>query len=538
MSDASGHPIRHPHSLIPISDHHPGLIQLMNSRISLKMISFVAHTASKVIRIQGESHFGADMGLPTPPPTPLKPSFNAPNSTSQIISLQEFILHLVRTSHLNVASLLTTVVYLERLKTRLSCFALGLPCTRHRVFLAILIVSCKYLHDSGPRNVHWEKYAVAFDLAEINLMERQMLHLLDFDLRFNEKEACEVLAPLMPGPPTTVRQLPPTPSYEAPAHSSSSFVSPASSVSAKHMPTSASSASLTVSTTKPASVVYSNRHSTDILSASTSGSSTNSYCISSPYWPANISNMRSSASGSSFSSLEDDPDVYTSTAKDSRPFVLKPVPSRAYRHSKERVSASSQNIAVLKNDALTPIRYNPTTAAYAPTRPLLPRLIYGSPASQYEPSSLRPQLERRAASYGRAPTPAHEPPHVERRKLHGGFIGRLINKAAAAKSPKSSGSRGDKENTSSNTQQPKEDHVCDRVQQQTPKKQSQLFQQQSQTQTLMDVNLNVNVVYTERLSRVIDLGNGRPSAAKNSSSDRKGRNFSRGTSLEVGDAYN
>lgn len=111
------------------------------------------------------------------------------NGDKPLPLLMTFINKLVRYTNVYTGTLMASLVYLDRLKLKLPKNAQGLPCTRHRIFLSCLILASKFHNDSSPKNVHWAKYTDGlFSVKDVNLMERQLLFLLDWDIKVSNEE--------------------------------------------------------------------------------------------------------------------------------------------------------------------------------------------------------------------------------------------------------------------------------------------------------------------------------------------------------------
>ncbi|KAG2188756.1 hypothetical protein INT44_003895 [Umbelopsis vinacea] len=185
--------------------------KLLRSPITEEMIGYVTWKATTVIpctipsppQSSSDLHNWSDttidmQGMSSSEP-PATPPLNAPTDAASsappplpgqvaVPPLREFITNLVRKSGLHTGTFLATLVYLDRLRQSLYTVAKGMPCTCHRVFLSTLIITAKYVNDTSPKNRHWAKYSSVFSVAEVNLMEKQLLVLLDFHLSITMDE--------------------------------------------------------------------------------------------------------------------------------------------------------------------------------------------------------------------------------------------------------------------------------------------------------------------------------------------------------------
>ena len=339
-----------------------------------------------------------------------------------------------------------------------------MPCTRHRVFLATLIVTAKYLNDSSPKNSHWANHAVMFDTVEINLMEKQLLYLLDYDLRFDEEEACKIFAPFMSSRAQDARararavdrvvkagraraeaqaqqvQLPPTPPEE--------IVRPLRSLSVQTSPSPQPKierpSSVVGSYTKPVPVPPPMYGAISIDSLSSSSSSemgsliddSGSSSSSSSGWMS--SDCESSEdeqhsaqvydSHASFGRVVDQLEALETVATGKKPFMLRPVP--AYPYKSHRLS---QNRARKPSDTSS---IKTITAA----SPLSPSLLIARPARTHrDPKrassiSISVQGGDTAKSNGASNgignggfklVPSSTMPSVTRTGVSGGFLSRM-----------------------------------------------------------------------------------------------------------------
>ena len=161
--------------MIPFTSDTALMAYLLQLPVSSEMITCIAQKATDVVaNMQGCTRSPVHRSLP---------------------SISYYITYVVQESRVLMGTLLASLVYLSRLESRLPSDAKAVPSTAHRIFLATLIIADKNLNDKPQMNCDWVRNSVvpgfasvSFPITEINLMERQLLHLLDWDVRIEPQD--------------------------------------------------------------------------------------------------------------------------------------------------------------------------------------------------------------------------------------------------------------------------------------------------------------------------------------------------------------
>lgn len=161
------------------------LRQFSRQPVSLEMVDFLASTTSSVIQVKPTANVSETIGSLVVTPVTCVP-------------LTKFIHKLIEYSNVQAPTLMASLVYLNRLRNILPGNAVGMETTRHRIFLAALILSAKSLNDSSPLNKHWTKYTDGLMTnKEVNSAERELIGLLKWDLNVTQEELVAVLQPFL-----------------------------------------------------------------------------------------------------------------------------------------------------------------------------------------------------------------------------------------------------------------------------------------------------------------------------------------------------
>jgi len=185
--DTQSSPLVHEASLVPHSWHSPALLDLIELQFTEPVVDYVVSRTREVvawattnlhtksIRVQTSKSMRQ---LPTEP------------------GLADFIVAIAYRCRVTMSSVLGALVYLERVKHHLRIARDDFPC--HRIFLAAIMVSSKYLNDSNLKNGDWSRCSGLFLPEDILKMELEFLAVLDYRVGISESDLMIHHQPLVP----------------------------------------------------------------------------------------------------------------------------------------------------------------------------------------------------------------------------------------------------------------------------------------------------------------------------------------------------
>lgn len=167
----------------------------LNKPVSSEMVHYLVATTTSIISVpkgDAETHSADCTDYPSPPQSPQ----NSGKSATHIPSLYEFIQRLIQHSHVQSTTLMTCLIYLNRLKQVIAANSVGMATTHHRIFLGAMLLAAKYTNDSSPMNKHWTAYTDGLlSLREVNALEIEMIQYIGWgNLRFENSDLIHCLS--------------------------------------------------------------------------------------------------------------------------------------------------------------------------------------------------------------------------------------------------------------------------------------------------------------------------------------------------------
>jgi hypothetical protein len=163
-SSSSSSPVHHA-SLVDPSSHSPALLDLVQVKLSKKLIHYVVEVSAETV----------DFALGRPK-----------GKSSQRTKFTTFVTDVLTRAEVTTPVVLAALVYIDRAKPHLH-IALE-EWALERVFLGALVTASKYLNDSTLKNVHWALCTGVFGKRDVGRIEREFLDVLDWELSISEAD--------------------------------------------------------------------------------------------------------------------------------------------------------------------------------------------------------------------------------------------------------------------------------------------------------------------------------------------------------------
>ncbi|ODQ81795.1 hypothetical protein BABINDRAFT_160034 [Babjeviella inositovora NRRL Y-12698] len=191
------------------STDRAALKKFVRQPVSHEMVHYLVATTESIIKVKAQTYTPSANSYPSPPTTPPATISNSPlrkrdefkftpPSRTSPISLTNFINNLIHYSNVQTPTLMSSLVYLVRLRAVLPANVYGIETSRHRIFLGCLIIAAKNLNDSSPLNKHWQKYTDGLlTQLEVNECEREIIAHLNWSLNIDEIDLINVLQPFL-----------------------------------------------------------------------------------------------------------------------------------------------------------------------------------------------------------------------------------------------------------------------------------------------------------------------------------------------------